>query len=105
MVIFRIRSIHFPFPVKRISQGMKLIFKTLYFIFRHYSGMNLVLDGKILWALEEKWQKIWDDEKAFAATDDYSRPKYYALVEFPYPSSLASPTLQDVHQLMGISDL
>ncbi len=37
-------------------------------------------------ALEEKWQKIWDDEKAFAATDDYSRPKYYALVEFPYPS-------------------
>ncbi len=37
-------------------------------------------------ALEEKWQKIWDDEKAFAATDDYSKPKYYALVEFPYPS-------------------
>ena len=25
-------------------------------------------------------------QKAFAATDDYSRPKYYALVEFPYPS-------------------
>ena len=37
-------------------------------------------------AVEEKWQKIWDDEKAFAATDDYSKPKYYALVEFPYPS-------------------
>ncbi len=37
-------------------------------------------------ALEEKWQKVWDDEKAFAATDDYSKPKYYALVEFPYPS-------------------
>ncbi len=37
-------------------------------------------------ALEEKWQKIWDEEKAFAATDDYSKPKYYALVEFPYPS-------------------
>ncbi|MCI9081533.1 MAG: leucine--tRNA ligase [Lachnospiraceae bacterium] len=36
--------------------------------------------------LEEKWQKVWDDEKAFAATDDYSKPKYYALVEFPYPS-------------------
>ncbi len=36
--------------------------------------------------VEPKWQKIWDDEKAFAATDDYSRPKYYALVEFPYPS-------------------
>ncbi len=37
-------------------------------------------------AVEEKWQKVWDEEKAFAATDDYSKPKYYALVEFPYPS-------------------
>ena len=37
-------------------------------------------------AIEQKWQKIWDEEKAFAATDDYSKPKYYALVEFPYPS-------------------
>ena len=36
--------------------------------------------------IEKKWQKIWDDNKAFAATDDYSKPKYYALVEFPYPS-------------------
>ena len=36
--------------------------------------------------VEHKWQKIWDDNKAFAATNDYSKPKYYALVEFPYPS-------------------
>ena len=36
--------------------------------------------------VEKKWQKIWDDEKAFQATDDYTKPKYYALVEFPYPS-------------------
>ncbi len=36
--------------------------------------------------VEPKWQKVWDDEKAFAASDDYSKPKYYALVEFPYPS-------------------
>ena len=36
--------------------------------------------------IEAKWQKTWDDEKAFAATDDYTKPKYYALVEFPYPS-------------------
>ena len=36
--------------------------------------------------VEKKWQKVWDDNKAFAATDDYSKPKYYALVEFPYPS-------------------
>ena len=36
--------------------------------------------------VETKWQKIWDDEKAFRTSDDYSKPKYYALVEFPYPS-------------------
>ena len=36
--------------------------------------------------IEKKWQKIWEDEKAFHAENDYSRPKYYALVEFPYPS-------------------
>ena len=36
--------------------------------------------------VEKKWQKVCDDNKAFAATDDYSKPKYYALVEFPYPS-------------------
>lgn len=36
--------------------------------------------------IEKKWQDLWDEKKAFAATDDYSRPKYYALVEFPYPS-------------------
>ena len=36
--------------------------------------------------VEKKWQKIWDDEKAFKTTDDYSKPKFYALVEFPYPS-------------------
>ena len=36
--------------------------------------------------VEKKWQKVWDDEKAFAASDDFTKPKYYALVEFPYPS-------------------
>jgi leucyl-tRNA synthetase len=36
--------------------------------------------------VEKKWQQVWDDNKAFAATDDYTKPKYYALVEFPYPS-------------------
>ena len=37
-------------------------------------------------AIEKKWQDIWDEEKTFAAKNDYSLPKYYALVEFPYPS-------------------
>lgn len=36
--------------------------------------------------IEKKWQDIWDEEKAFQAGEDYSKPKYYALVEFPYPS-------------------
>ena len=37
-------------------------------------------------SIESKWQKRWEDEKSFKALDDYSMPKYYALVEFPYPS-------------------
>ncbi len=36
--------------------------------------------------IEKKWQDRWDAEKAFAATNDRSKPKYFALVEFPYPS-------------------
>ena len=37
-------------------------------------------------AVEAKWQKIWEEKNVFAASNDYTRPKYYALVEFPYPS-------------------
>ena len=36
--------------------------------------------------IEKKWQKIWDEKNAFAAKQDFSLPKYFALVEFPYPS-------------------
>ena len=36
--------------------------------------------------IEEKWQKVWDDEQAFRVENDYTKPKFYALVEFPYPS-------------------
>ncbi len=36
--------------------------------------------------IEAKWQKIWDEKKAFEAKQDFTLPKYYALVEFPYPS-------------------
>ena len=36
--------------------------------------------------IEKKWQDIWDENKTFAAKDDYTLPKFYALVEFPYPS-------------------
>ena len=37
-------------------------------------------------AIENKWQKYWDEHKTFHAENDYSKPKFYALVEFPYPS-------------------
>ncbi len=36
--------------------------------------------------IEKRWQKVWDDEKTFETKTDYSLPKYYTLVEFPYPS-------------------
>ena len=36
--------------------------------------------------IEKKWQDVWDEKQAFAAGTDYSKPKFYALVEFPYPS-------------------
>ncbi|MBQ4601586.1 MAG: leucine--tRNA ligase [Clostridia bacterium] len=36
--------------------------------------------------IDSKWQQEWADKKAFEATTDYSKPKYFALVEFPYPS-------------------
>ena len=46
-------------------------------------GSTLRYDFK---EIEAKWQKIWAEKNAFAADDDHSKPKYYALVEFPYPS-------------------
>lgn len=36
--------------------------------------------------LEPKWQKKWQDEKTYAAENNSKKPKFYALVEFPYPS-------------------
>lgn len=45
--------------------------------------MERIYDPK---KMEKKWQEIWEKEEAFAASCDYSKPKYYALVEFPYPS-------------------
>ena len=37
-------------------------------------------------AVEAKWQKIWEDEKTFSVKVDHTKPKFYGLVEFPYPS-------------------
>ena len=35
-------------------------------------------------AVEEKWQKIWEDKGVFHASDDTEKEKFYALIEFPY---------------------
>ena len=37
-------------------------------------------------AIEEKWQKIWEDKKLYQAVNGSDKPKFYGLVEFPYPS-------------------
>ncbi|MCQ2459575.1 MAG: leucine--tRNA ligase [Ruminococcus sp.] len=37
-------------------------------------------------AVESKWQKYWDEHGTFKASDDFSKKKFYSLVEFPYPS-------------------
>ena len=60
-----------------------------------YNGKSSFEEWKKDWALEErynfktiesKWQKIWEDEKAYKVEMDPNKEKFYALVEFPYPS-------------------
>lgn len=36
--------------------------------------------------IEKKWQEIWEEKGVFHASDSHEKPKFYALVEFPYPS-------------------
>ena len=37
-------------------------------------------------SIDKKWQKEWENKEAFKVLNDYSKPKYYTLIEFPYPS-------------------
>ena len=37
-------------------------------------------------SIEKKWQKYWEENKTFKTSDDKSKKRFYALVEFPYPS-------------------
>ncbi len=37
-------------------------------------------------SIESRWQKLWENEKTFKTSDDYTKPKYYVLDMFPYPS-------------------
>lgn len=36
--------------------------------------------------IEQKWQKYWDENETFNASNDYSKKKWFGLIEFPYPS-------------------
>ena len=36
--------------------------------------------------IEQKWQKYWDENKTYATGTDYSKEKWFGLIEFPYPS-------------------
>lgn len=60
-----------------------------------YNGKSSFAEWKKEWAIEErynfktiehKWQKIWEKEKAYKVVMDANKEKFYALVEFPYPS-------------------
>lgn len=60
-----------------------------------YDGKNSFEEWQKDWSMEDrynfkkiekKWQAIWDEEKAYHVDIDKSKPKFYALVEFPYPS-------------------
>ena len=60
-----------------------------------YNGKSSFEEWKKDWEIEErynfktiehKWQKIWEDEKAYKVEIDLNKEKFYALVEFPYPS-------------------
>ena len=36
--------------------------------------------------IEPKWQEFWEKEGSFRTSEDRTKPKFYALIEFPYPS-------------------
>ena len=47
-------------------------------------------------AIEKKWQKRWEETKPYAAVTGDKRPKFYGLIEFPYPCLLyTSPSPRD----------
>jgi len=39
------------------------------------------------WEIEPKWQQYWEENRTFRTPEDFSKPKYYILDMFPYPSA------------------
>jgi len=55
-------------------------------------------------SIDAKWQKVWEDKKAFHAVTGDKRPKFYALIEFPYPSG-AGLHVGHIRAFMGMEVL
>ena len=51
--------------------------------------------------IDKKWQDVWEKEKCFRAEDDFSKKKFYSLIEFPYPSG-AGLHVGHVRAFMGM---
>ena len=49
-------------------------------------GVLILWKNIVLNPLKKKWQKIWDETKAYQINMDPNKPKYYVLEMFPYPS-------------------
>lgn len=71
-----------------------------------YNGKETFEEWQKQWQLEDrynfrtiesKWQKIWEDEKIYHVDIDKTKQKFYALVEFPYPSGADSMSDTRVH--------
>jgi leucyl-tRNA synthetase len=67
-------------PVLQAGQVCNALFVTLYIL-------KFVCMKYDFSSIEKKWQKFWEENKIFKAEDDFSKPKYYVLDFFPYPSS------------------
>lgn len=81
-----------PMRVVPRKHGFRLLAETELFLLLKITCLNTELE-EISMAerydhdqVELKWQKIWEDAHCFEAKDDYSMPKFYPLIEFPYPS-------------------
>ena len=55
-------------------------------------------------AIEKKWQAVWEREKPFRAETGSDKPKFYGLIEFPYPSAAAAQVLHGDAPFLQVVD-
>ena len=73
-----------PYVIKNLRTGNK--FDNLYFASLSQEFKMATDDAKKIVEREAKWQKRWSDARVFVPKNDGSKPKYYNLIEFPFPS-------------------